>query len=77
MLSHPRCELWQLLNLVSSNQNTLSALTLVERVAARAPLGPVLNDLIDRLGRQQLATMPLMTRLRALPALRALLAPLP
>jgi hypothetical protein len=77
MLSHPRCELWQLLDLVSSNKNTLGALTLAERVATRAPLGPVLNNLVDHLGRQQLATMPLMTRLRALPALRALLAPLP
>jgi len=66
MLSHPSRKPGQLLNLMAANKSATDTLALSEQMPARAPPRPVLNHLIDRRSRQQLATMPLMPGLRAL-----------
>jgi hypothetical protein len=75
MLSHPGRKLWQLLNLVACREHASGTLDLAEEMPASAPHRPMLNDLVNRHGRQQLATTTLMTGLPALAALRAVLPP--
>ena len=55
---------------MARHENATLQLPLREQMPARATPRPVLNYLVNRLGRQQLATMPLMPGLRALTATR-------
>jgi hypothetical protein len=70
MLAHPNRKLRQLLNLVACHGLSAHALLLREQMPARATQRPMLDDLVDRRSRQQLATTPFMTGLRALTATR-------
>jgi hypothetical protein len=70
MLAHSDRELGKLLNLVARDELCADALLLGEQMPARATPRPVLDHLVNRRSRQQLATMPLMTGLRTLTATR-------
>ena len=67
MLGHPDRDLRQLLDLMARWLTRGDQLGLGEHPATPAPRRPVLDELVDRPRRQQLTTVPLMTRLAAAP----------
>ena len=75
MLDHDRRDLRQLLNLVTHQLTDRDPLRIAEHVPAPARHRPMHHDLIDRDRFQQLAAMPLMTRLAALALTRPPLRP--
>ena len=66
MLGDPHRDLRQLLDLMTRRLPNRNPLRLREHVAAATGRRPVIDELVDRPRRQQLTTMPLMTRLPAL-----------
>ena len=74
MLGHPHRDLRQLLDLMTRRLPHRDPLRLREHVAAATRRRPVIDELVDRPRRQQLTTVPLMTRLPALGTTRAVLA---
>jgi hypothetical protein len=68
MLDHPRRDHRQLLDLVTRRRAERHALGRAEQMPTRAGRRPMLDHLVDRRARQQIATASLMTRLGALAA---------
>jgi hypothetical protein len=70
MLGHPDCDRRQLGDLTPGKLGRIDTIRLCELVRARpAPVGPMLDDLVDLLGREQSAVPAFV------PVLPALLAP--
>src|SRR6202022_313602 len=74
MLGDPHRDLRQLLDLMTRRLPRSDPLSLGERVTTLTRRRPVLDELVNRPRRQQLTTMPLMTRLPARRTARTVLA---
>jgi hypothetical protein len=73
MLGHPNRDRRQLRNLVAPRLKSVNTLELLEGVrAGLAPLGPMLNDLINLFGRKQTPVLALMPGLAAPSTTRSL-----
>ena len=73
VLAHAHRDLRQLLDLMARRLPDRDTLDVGEHVAAAATLRPMIDQLVNRPRRQQLATMTLMTGLATLRASRAIL----
>jgi hypothetical protein len=73
MLNHPRRDDRQLFDLMAHRLTHAEQLTRSENVAALTALGPVLENLIHREYRQQLAAVAIMPRLGTPRSPRAIL----
>jgi hypothetical protein len=75
VLAHHDLNRRQLLDLMARRLAVADQLLRRENMAAAAPSRPVINDLVDRPGRQQRPPLALMARLTAPPATGGVLAP--